>query len=207
MQTDEDLLAAVAAGDREAFGALFRRRQLDVYRFALHMTGEPAVADDVTQEVFVAVMHDAARYEPGRSTVAAWLCGIARNHARRRLERDRRLVAFSGDDEDVPLGGATEGNPLADLTRAEGLDALRRAVLSLPLRYREAVIACDLQELTYAEAAEALGCALGTVRSRLFRGRALLASKLGASEQKPAAEATVQDAHAPHPGRARMIAI
>ncbi len=63
MQTDEDLLAAVAGGDREAFGALFRRRRADVYRFTLHMTGEPAVADDVTQEVFVAVMHDAARYE------------------------------------------------------------------------------------------------------------------------------------------------
>ncbi len=204
MQTDEDLLAAVAGGDREAFAALFRRRQTDVYRFALHLTGEPAVADDVTQEVFVAVMHDAARYERGRSGVAAWLCGITRNHARRRLDRDRRLVAFSGGEEDAPPG-PMEASPLADLTRAEGLEALRRAVLSLPLRYREAVVACDLQELTYAEAAEALGCVVGTVRSRLFRGRALLASKLGAPGRQAAAESPAQDERAPRQGRARMI--
>ncbi len=100
-----------------------------------------------------------------------------------------------------------EANPLADLTRAEGLEALRRAVLSLPLGYREAVVACDLQELTYAEAAEALGCAVGTVRSRLFRGRALLASKLGAPERKAAAGAAAQDERAPRAGRARMITI
>jgi RNA polymerase sigma-70 factor (ECF subfamily) len=184
MVTDEDLLAAVAAGDRAAFSALFRRRQADVYRFALHMLGEPAAADDVTQEVFLAVMRDAGRFEPGRATVAAWLCGIARNHARRRLERDRRLVAFDVDeDEALPL---MQPDPLGDLTRAEGIEALRRAVSSLPLPYREAVIACDLQELSYVDAAAALGCAVGTVRSRLHRGRALLASKLGASKPKTA---------------------
>jgi hypothetical protein len=64
--------------------------------------------------------------------------------------------------------------------RVERVEAVRRAVLSLPLRYREAVVLCDLQELSYADAAGALGCAVGTVRSRLHRGRALLASKLRA---------------------------
>jgi RNA polymerase sigma-70 factor (ECF subfamily) len=64
------------------------------------------------------------------------------------------------------------------------LDALRRAVLSLPLRYREAVVLCDLQETPYAEAADALGCAVGTVRSRLHRGRALLAAKMQVERQR-----------------------
>lgn len=205
VQTDEDLLAGVAAGDRDAFATLFRRRHPDVYRFALHMTGEPAAADDVTQEVFIAVMRDAARYERGRSTVAAWLCGIARNHARRRLERDKRLVTFNVDDDDAPIEvGAVHADPLAELARAEGLESLRRAVLSLPVRYREAVVACDLQELSYAEAAEALGCAVGTVRSRLHRGRALLASKLGATERTRAA---TDGDRARQPGRGRMITI
>jgi RNA polymerase sigma-70 factor (ECF subfamily) len=174
--TDDDLLARVAAGQAEAFAALFRRRQAGVYRFALHMTGIPAVAEDVTQEVFLAVMRDAGRYERGRS-VAAWLCGIARNHALRRLQKDRTVVPLDDDAEDLGPH-APDADPLADLTRAEGIDALRRAVLGLPVQYREAVVLCDLQEMSYIDAAVALGCAVGTVRSRLHRGRRLLAGRL-----------------------------
>src|SRR5258706_5209690 len=96
---DDDLLERIAAGDAAAFTTLFRRRQTDVYRVALLMTGVRAAAEDVTQEVFLAVMRDAARYEPGRSTVTAWLCGIARNQARRRLEREGRLVPLPDQHE------------------------------------------------------------------------------------------------------------
>jgi len=185
--SDDQLLGRVAAGDAEAFTALFRRRQGDVYRFALHMTASPAIADDVTQETFLAVMRDAQRFEPGRATVVAWLCGIARNHVRRRLERDRALQSLDlgADDLDLEARLATDHDPLGDLTRAERLATLREAVLTLPFRYREAVVLCDLQELSYADAATALGCALGTVRSRLHRGRALLAKKLTTPAQKP----------------------
>ncbi len=184
---DEDLMCRVVAGDAEAFASLFRRRQGQVYRFALHMTASPSIAEDVTQEVFLAVMSDASRYDPARASVAAWLCGIARNHVRRRAERDRLLqpLARYGDDENdddqVEQMLAVEPQALGDLTKAESIEALRQAVLTLPLRYREAVVLCDLQELSYADASVALGCALGTVRSRLHRGRALLASKLAAA--------------------------
>jgi RNA polymerase sigma-70 factor (ECF subfamily) len=90
------------------------------------------------------------------------------------------MVPFDeGDDGDAEWPG-TCLDPLEDLTRAEAVASLRKAILTLPLRYREAVVLCDLQELSYAGAAEALGCAVGTVRSRLHRGRALLASKLTA---------------------------
>lgn len=178
--TDDDLLERVAGGEAAAFALLFRRRHGVVYRFALHMTGSPAAAEDVTQEAFLAVMRDASRYQPGRSGVTAWLCGIARNHARRRLERDRSMVPFDEGDDGQVEWPAASGDLLEDLTRVEGIAALRRAILTLPLRYREAVVLCDLQELTYADAADALGCAVGTVRSRLHRGRALLAAKLTA---------------------------
>jgi RNA polymerase sigma-70 factor (ECF subfamily) len=173
---DEDLLRRIAAGDAAAFTALFRRRQPDVYRFALHMTGLPAVAEDVTQDVFVALIRDAGRYEAGRATVKAWLAGIARNHARRRLERERGIVPLDGDIEESET--AVQSDPLDALDRTERIDALRRAILTLPVAYREAVVLCDLQELTYAEAAAALECAVGTVRSRLHRGRALLGTKM-----------------------------
>jgi len=173
IESAETLMAAVAAGDREAFGALYRRCRPDVYRFALHMTGVPATAEDVAQEVFLAVIHEAAKYQAGRSGVVAWLLGIARNHARRRIA-ERRY-------EPLPDGGAEPGvsvDPADGIARGQQVDALRRALGTLPVAYREAVVLCDLQELTYQDAAEAAGCAIGTVRSRLHRGRQLLAQKM-----------------------------
>lgn len=180
---DEQLLMRIAAGDREAMGVLFRRRQGNVYRFALHLTGSQAVADDVTQDVFIAVIRDAHRFEPGRAAVAAWLCGIARNFVRRRLTLDRAMASLD-DEESGEAVPAVTIDPLEDLTSAERIDALRRGVLSLPLRYREAVVLCDLQEMSYVDAAQALGCPVGTVRSRLSRGRALLTEKMLAEQKR-----------------------
>jgi RNA polymerase sigma-70 factor (ECF subfamily) len=160
--------------------ALFRRRQQNVFRFALHLTGSTAVADDVTQDVFVAVIRDAARYEAGRSTVVAWLCGIARNFVRRRTAADRDIDPLEEDAIEIVADGV---DPLGDLTQSERVEALRKAVLSLPLRYREAVVLCDLQEMSYDEASNALGCPVGTVRSRLHRARALLTAKMQAEPE------------------------
>ena len=184
--SDDVLLARIAMGASESLAVLFRRRQADVYRFALHMSGAVAVAEDVTQDVFLIVMRDAGRYEPGRSTVAAWLCGIARNCVRQRLERDGRWESLveeaAGDDAQAVV----LPDPLSDLTRSERVAMLRRAVIALPVRYREVVVLCDLEELTYAEAADALGCAIGTVRSRLHRARTMLAARLAAIDEAQA---------------------
>jgi len=180
--SDDELIARVATGDREAFAALYRRRRPDVYRFALHISGSPVVADDVTQDVFMAVIQDAQRYQPGRSGVVPWLLGIARNHVRRSVERERPAVSLPDDGSDQARTIAVETDPLAALARQQHVAALRRALLALPVKYREAVVLCDLHELTYADAAGALGCAIGTVRSRLHRGRALLAGRLRESD-------------------------
>lgn len=181
--TDEDLLRRIAGGDADAMAVLFRRRQANVYRFALHLTGCPAVADDVTQDVFIAVIRDAGRFEAGRAAVSAWLCGIARNYVRRRLSADRSVSSLDEDDGGEQVV-AVSADPLEDLTSAEQIEALRSCVLSLPLRYREAVVLCDLEEMSYADAAEALGCPVGTVRSRLNRGRTLLTAKMQAEQQR-----------------------
>ncbi len=184
--TDAELLSRIAAGDGPAFTAFFRRRYAGVYRFALHMTGIAAVAEDITQDVFLTLMRDAARYDVNRATAAAWLCGIARNHARRRIDRDLRLQPLDEDDESGTAAASSNASPLEEIAQAERIDALRRAVLTLPVPYREAVVLCDLQEMTYEEAAAALDCAVGTIRSRLHRGRALLAAKMRAGEPSPA---------------------
>jgi RNA polymerase sigma-70 factor (ECF subfamily) len=194
---DHELLARAGAGDAEAFGQLFRRRQGDVYRFALHMTASPAIAEDVTQEVFLAVMADARRYDAARAPVAAWLCGIARNLVRRRLDRDRLLEPLAEDELELVDDSAVAGDLLGDLTRAERIVALRQAVLTLPLRYREAIVLCDLQEKSYADAAAVLGCAIGTVRSRLHRARALLTVKMTAMDSAdPRRRLSIQSASA-----------
>jgi RNA polymerase sigma-70 factor (ECF subfamily) len=177
--SDDDLMPRIAGGDREAFAVLYRRRRLDVYRFALHMTASAATSDDVTQEVFVAVIAAAARYVPGRSGVVPWLLGIARNHVRRSARWDQGRVSLSDPSEAPRL--TVEVDPLARLAHQRGLAALREALRRLPLRYREMVVLCDLQELSYADAAAIAGCAIGTVRSRLHRGRTLLAARLGPS--------------------------
>jgi RNA polymerase sigma-70 factor (ECF subfamily) len=171
--TDEQLIAAVAAGDREAFAALYSRRRPDVYRFALHMTGVPAVAEDVAQDVFLAVIREAGRYTPGRSGVVPWLLGIARNHALRRITERRH--------EPLPPEGrepAVTADPADAIARGRDIETIRAALVTLPVAYREAVVLCDLQELSYQEAADAAGCAIGTIRSRLHRGRGLLADTL-----------------------------
>jgi len=188
---DEALLARIAAGETVSLSVLFRRRQQNVYRFALHLTGSPPLADDVTQDVFVTVIREAARFEPGRATVSAWLCGIARNFVRRRLARDRATASLDVEPVDGSLA-VTSVDPLDDLTSAEAIESLRRAVLSLPLRYREVVVLCDLQETSYGDAAAALGCPIGTVRSRLNRGRALLAAKMIERQKQDAGEAAAR---------------
>jgi RNA polymerase sigma-70 factor (ECF subfamily) len=183
---DEALMPRIAAGDAAAFAELFDRRQAEVFRFALFLSQSHSIAEDATQDVFVQVMHDAARFDPERGSLRPWLFGIARNFVRRRLERDRGWVPLAGErgEGDIEIPAPDEG-PLGDLTKSERIERLRRAILTLPISYREAVVLCDIQEMTYADAAASLGCAVGTVRSRLHRARALLAAKITAMESTP----------------------
>jgi RNA polymerase sigma-70 factor (ECF subfamily) len=188
---DEELLRQTAAGSQPAFAELFRRLHPLVFRFALHMTGSVSTSDDVVQDTFLIVMRDAGRYQADRAAVAAWLCGIARNCVRQRMDRDRRLAPLERADDDEPASDEREPtDPLTGLLRAENIGLLRRAVHTLPVPYREALVLCDLQEMTYEDAARALECPIGTVRSRLHRARAMLAAKLSAARvATPAAAA------------------
>ena len=181
---DNELLRSMLAGDEEALALLYRRRQGNVYRFALQMSGSKPIAEDVTQEVFLFLMREGHVFDPERGTLSAFLLGVARNHVLRRMRVDQVLTPIGDDDdEDAGLPVSTmDVRPLDDLARAETVELVRKAVLSLPPKYREVVVLCELQDLSYEEAAEILGCAIGTVRSRLHRARALLLSKLRPAE-------------------------
>jgi RNA polymerase sigma-70 factor (ECF subfamily) len=187
-QTDAQLLRRMLDGDEDAFVTLYRRRQGGVYRFALQMSGSAAVAEDVTQEVFMVLMRDGRNFDPSRGSLAAFLYGVARNHVLRVFDRERALVQFSdeeGETEAAPLEGmVSHDDPLDDLTRGETIERVRQAVLALPAHYREVVVLCDLHEMSYADAASTLDCAVGTVRSRLHRARAMLVEKLRGRERR-----------------------
>ena len=177
-QTDEQLLALALAGDEDAFTALYRRRQGPIYRFALHMSGSTLVAEEVTQDVFMFLLQRGHDFDPARGVLGAFLFGVARNFARRAMERSYSdaMMTTPADDEAQSL--IVENDPVEEIAQRQMSAAVWKAVLSLPEHYRAAVVLCDLQELSYSDAALALGCAIGTIRSRLHRAHEMLARKL-----------------------------
>jgi RNA polymerase sigma-70 factor (ECF subfamily) len=180
---DDELLRLVASGAEEAFSVLYRRRQGAVYRFALQMSGSSYIAEEVTQEIFLMLLTDSSSYDASRGTLASYLYGVARRLVWRRMAQSRShfpLAVVEGEDSRTPEQLVALPEVERDLARDETLRSLRRAILALPAGYRETVVLCDLHELSYADAAEVLGCAIGTVRSRLHRARALLAERLAA---------------------------
>lgn len=176
---DQELLRQLAKGNEGAFRTLYERYQGPIYRFALHMSGSKALAEETTQEVFMLLIRNPKGYDPGKGSVAGYLFGAARNVTRRAMQDTSSDVAIEGDDlerEEFALAGDLD--VLTELTNGELISALRSAVLALPQPYREAVVLCDLEEMSYDRTAELLGCSVGTVASRLHRARAMLKKKL-----------------------------
>jgi RNA polymerase sigma-70 factor (ECF subfamily) len=195
--TDDALIRRLRSGDEAAFTTLYREHQAEIYRFALHMSGSHSIAEEVTQESFLALIREPQRFDPTRGPVLAYLFGIARNQVHRAFERDRRFQPLAGDQtlDDLPSASAAEADAERS-DRAERIERVRRAVLSLPAPYREVLVLCDLQQRSYAQAAQQLDCPVGTVRSRLNRARALVMAKLsGTAVSRDAGERT--------PGRER----
>ena len=125
------------------------------------------------------LMREGGRYDAAKGSLSAYLYGIARFQVLRKMQRERTMVSMDDDESEVTEEMmATSFDPLLDLSRAETVQSVRAAIGVLPAHYREVVVLCDLHELSYADAAQVLGCAIGTVRSRLHRARGLLVEKL-----------------------------
>jgi RNA polymerase sigma-70 factor (ECF subfamily) len=179
---DLQMVWQARAGEEAAFTALYRRWQGSLYRYSLRLSGSPSIAEDVTQEVFLALMDGCAGFDPALGSFSSYVYGIARNHLLRRMNRERIYIPIEdGTDEEAQgchPNWSMQRDPLGQLTRQEKIDSLYRAIETLPLHYREIIVLCELQEMSYAEAARVIGCPEGTIRSRLHRARTLLWEKL-----------------------------
>ncbi|HET9402206.1 MAG TPA: RNA polymerase sigma factor [Candidatus Acidoferrales bacterium] len=199
---DAELLRRAAEGDESAFAEFYNRHNGPIYRFALHMTGSPDSAADVTQETFMLLVREPGVFDPRRGEALPFLYGVARNFVRQMLSRDSRFVALP---QAMPVVAPTNGqcshlayddassalDAWESLSQQESIWRLRQAILSLPTHYREVVTLCDLEGKTYSDAAGILDCPVGTVRSRLNRARDLLLEKLRpATEPRDSLRAT-----------------
>jgi RNA polymerase sigma-70 factor (ECF subfamily) len=173
---DAELVARMAAGDREAFAALFRRHQASVYRFSRQMLGSRDAAEDVTQDVFIALAENARRFDSKLGSLTTYLYGITRHIILQRHKRDRGRTDVDidaiADNDAAHL--AVSGDPIEALSQAQRVELLRAAILRLPIHYREAIVLCELHDLSYEDAATVARCPVGTIRSRLSRARQML---------------------------------
>jgi len=178
---DDELLKRSAKGDEDAFTILYRRHADVLYRFAFRMTGSSWGAEEIVQDVFMTLVREPGKYDAERGTLPAFLFGITRNKIMKYHERLPREVSLVERQEDGSGGGLTlrdSFTPAMWAEQRERLEKVRAAVMDLPIEFRETVVLCELEELSYDQAARMLDCPIGTIRSRLHRGRALLLAKL-----------------------------
>ncbi len=180
-ERDDVLLRRSANGDEEAFTLLYRRHQAPIYRFALRMTGNTWAAEEIVQDVFMTLVREPKKYDVERGALGAFLYGVARNRIMKHQERLPREVPLLAPEDDGFRGypqTVESATPAHWAELRERREHVRAAVLELPADFREAVALCLLEEMSYEDAAQSLQCPIGTIRSRLHRGRALLLAKL-----------------------------
>jgi RNA polymerase sigma-70 factor (ECF subfamily) len=170
------MLEAARAGEPDAFGALVRRFQAPTYHFILRMVRRPALAEDLSQEVFLRLWQNLGRIEDA-DLLPSWLRRVAANavidHWRKEDARRRRLDAL----REHPIARRVV-RPSSRMETKEATDAVRAAVDALPAKLRSALLLRTVEDLSYEQIADVLGLSVGAVRSRLFRARQELLATL-----------------------------
>ena len=178
-ESESDLLRQCRQGDEPAWRELVSRYTRRVFGLAYRFTGRVDEAEDLTQEVFVKVFQNLHRFQETDAAFSTWLISVARNQAidhyrRRREERLRRAQ----DPAILDVLSSPEPGPLADVEQEERVQLVRSGLRALPAELREPLILCDLQGLPYEQIGGVLAIPLGTVKSRINRGRLELARRL-----------------------------
>lgn len=181
---DTDLLRRMRAGAAPAFEALYMRHQGPLFRFALLRSGSADTAADIVQEVFMGLLDGRFSFDPLRGLLQNFLFGVARNLAMKHEPAHRRGRALpeadDDGDDDQAEAASDQPEPLARLLGNELAEDVRRALAQLAPHYRDVVILYEMHDLSYQQIADICQLDIGTVRSRLSRGRAALAKRLRA---------------------------
>jgi len=186
-ESDTDLYRAVAQGSGEAMATIYQRHGPLIYRFSFRISQDQSIAEEVTQDVFLALLRQSDRFDPARAALSTWLCGIARRLVWKQLERRQRhllidLPEESGEAESL------EGDPDVTLSRNEAVAAVQRGLDTLPVQLKEVIVLCEFEEMKYEDAALVVGVPVGTIRSRLHRAKARLALALGGAAMNTSKE-------------------
>jgi RNA polymerase sigma-70 factor (ECF subfamily) len=172
--SDEDLLAAHLRGDRTAFAELMAKHERRIYGLCLRILGNREDAEDATQEAFIGALGRAGTFG-GDAAVSTWLYRIAVNAATDQARRRGRARTVPLEAEEASSAAPSGGDPSGAVATAMTVKAALRLV---PADFRIALILCDLYGFGHAQAAEILGVPIGTVKSRVFRGRLALGQRL-----------------------------
>jgi RNA polymerase sigma-70 factor, ECF subfamily len=184
---ETDLITAALQGDLEAFNQLVLRYQDTVYTHAYYLLNDQAAAEDISQEAFILAFQKLSQYRGG--SFRAWLIRIAANACYdeiRRWKRKRQIPLVplddDGDEVESPYWVADQGPSVEEIVERDEFGERVQSLLDeLPFVLKTAVLMIDFQEMDYAEAAQALGIPMGTLKSRLVRGRLKLRSLLEGS--------------------------
>jgi RNA polymerase sigma-70 factor, ECF subfamily len=184
---ETDLITAALQGDLEAFNQLVLRYQDTVYTHAYYLLNDQAAAEDISQEAFILAFQKLSQYRGG--SFRAWLIRIATNACYdeiRRWKRKRQIPLVplddDGDEVESPYWVADQGPSVEEIVERDEFGERVQSLLDeLPFVLKTAVLMIDIQEMDYAEAAQALGIPMGTLKSRLVRGRLKLRSLLEGS--------------------------
>jgi RNA polymerase sigma-70 factor (ECF subfamily) len=179
--SDRTLVERHLWGDPAAFEEIYRAHAEMVYNLALRLSGDPEGALDLSQEVFLRIHRHLPKFR-GRSSLKTWIYRVTVNHCRSRLRRRRPPIRPLAGEEERLAGLADPGRGPEERALADDAGrSLAAALAELPVQYREAVVLRDLEGLEYEEIARVLGVRIGTVRSRIARGRGRLREVLGAA--------------------------
>jgi RNA polymerase sigma-70 factor (ECF subfamily) len=175
---DRKTVEAIRRGDTEAFNSLYNRHFRRIYNFSLRKLGDPAEAEDVTQEVFAAVFSCLDRFQ-GRSDLVVWIYGISRNILNNRLRRRAgiRLVSLEEVPPDLTSGSRDQG-PLSHAEARQTLSRVQAAIEELPSDQRRILELRHAQRLAIRRIAEIMERSEDAVKSSLYRARRSLAAKL-----------------------------
>lgn len=183
---EPDLIGRAAAGELAAFNTLVERYQTAVYNLCLRLLGNAQAAEDTTQDAFISAYRRLDTFRGGN--FRSWLFRIAANASYDELRWRRSRPAVSLDVPAPPGERAFDvadraPSPLERAEQAELRRTLGEALAQLPDEQRLAIILCDVQGLDYSEIAEVMQCSLGTVKSRIARGRSRLRAILQRNEE------------------------